>query len=374
MQQAGKDLPVIEDLAALFIQDIPLIDVRAPIEFQEGAFPCATNLPLMDDQDRAEIGKRYKQQGQDAAIALGLERVSGAVKTQRIQAWANFVKHYPHGALYCFRGGLRSRISQQWLYEHTGIAYPRVKGGYKTLRRFLLEQLQNAEQWLQPMVLTGRTGSGKTQLLQHFQQKIDLEQLANHRGSAFGPRTNPQPSQISFENALAIALLRQQARGTTTLLFEDESRMIGSVHIPDELFNTLRTAPLILLQSSDEERIALSYQEYVVDMMAAFEAKQAGDWQLAFTDFSAYILGSLEKVKRRLGGVRYQQVKRLMQVALAYQQTSQELTKHQAWVEYLLLNYYDPMYDYQIQHKQDRLVFSGSPADIAHYLQQKGIT
>lgn len=373
MLETDKDLPLLDDLQALFLRDVPLLDVRAPVEFREGAFPTALNLPLMDDKDREEIGKRYKHQGQDAAIELGLQRVSGEIKANRVAAWAEFVKQHPDGVLYCFRGGLRSRVSQQWLFEHTGIRYPRVKGGYKAMRRFLLEQLENLPTDFQPVVLSGRTGSGKTRFLRTFQQQIDLEALANHRGSAFGTQPTPQPTQINFENALAITLLRSFHRQQFALLFEDESRMIGSVHVPETFFNTLRHAPLVLMEVPDEERVEISYQEYVVDNCAAFVALHGGDVESGFAAFRDYLLGSLGKIHKRLGGVRYQQLLQLMQEALAVQANTGDTQAHYGWVRTLLLDYYDPMYDYQISNKQERLVFSGTPAAVRDYLQGRGI-
>jgi tRNA 2-selenouridine synthase len=372
LQQAGKDLPLVDDLRELFLHDRPMLDVRAPIEFKEGAFPCSTNLPLMDDVDRDLIGKRYKQLGQDEAIALGLERVSGEIKAGRVANWAEFVRQHPNGVLYCFRGGLRSRISQQWLFEQTGIRYPRVNGGYKAMRRFLLEQLENLPSDFRPFVLTGRTGSGKTRFLKTFTQQIDLEAVANHRGSAFGTQPTPQPSQISFENALVITLLRKFHQAQTALLFEDESRMIGSLHLPETFFATLSNAPLVLMQVSDEERVEISYQEYVVDTSAAFTAL-LGDAQAGFAAFTAYLLGSLEKIQRRLGGVRYQQVRKLMQDALEIQAANGSTEAHYPWVRFILLDYYDPMYDYQIGKKQERLVFTGSPDEVREYLVGQGI-
>lgn len=373
VQDSGKDLPLVEDLRELFLHDRPMLDVRAPVEFREGAFPCSTNLPLMDDKDREAIGKRYKQHGQDAAIELGLQRVSGEIKAGRVADWAEFARQYPDGVLYCFRGGLRSRISQQWLFEQTGIPYPRVKGGYKAMRRFLLEQLETFPAGFRPIVLSGRTGSGKTRFLKTFTQQIDLEGLANHRGSAFGTQPTPQPSQIGFENSLAIALLRQFARGQSTLLFEDESRMIGSLHLPESFFAHLQAAPLVLMQVSDEERVDISYQEYVVDTSAAFTALHDGDVAAGFAGFSAYLLGSLEKIQRRLGGLRYQQLRDMMQTALAEQARSGATQAHYAWVRSVLLDYYDPMYDYQISKKQARLAFSGSPDEVREYLAKQGI-
>ena len=370
---AGKDLPVIDDLLNLFLQDVPLLDVRAPVEFHEGAFPCSTNLPLMDDADRVAIGTRYKQQGQDAAIELGLQRVSGEIKAARVAAWQQFAEQHPDGVLYCFRGGLRSRTSQQWLYEQTGIRYPRVHGGYKAMRRFLREQLETLPHLLQPIILSGRTGSGKTRFLRTFTQHIDLEACANHRGSAFGTQPTPQPTQIRFENTLAIQLLRKFHQGQTSLIFEDESRTIGSLHLPDTFFETLRTAPLVLMQVPDTERVEISYQEYVVENTAAFIAVHGGDAEAGFAAFSAYLLGSLAKVQRRLGGVRYQQAREMMERALQQQARDQSTTAHYDWVRFILLDYYDPMYDYQISKKQDRLVFTGSPAEVREYLNTQGI-
>lgn len=373
IKDAGKDLPLIEDLRELFLQDRPLLDVRAPVEFHEGAFPCSTNLPLMDDADREAIGKRYKQQGQDEAIELGLERVSGAIKSARVSAWARFIKEHPEGVLYCFRGGLRSRISQQWLFEQTGVRYPRVKGGYKSMRRFMLEQLETLPEDFRPFVLSGRTGSGKTRFLRTFAQQIDLEGLANHRGSAFGTQPTPQPTQINFENNLAIQLLRKFHQGSFALLFEDESRKIGSLHIPEHFFSYLSKAPVVLMQVSDEERVEVSYQEYVIDNMAGFVALHGGDVEAGFAAFSQYLLGSLDKIQRRLGGVRYQQARQMMLDALVEQERTGQTEGHYSWVRFILLDYYDPMYDYQISKKQERLVFTGSPGEVREYLAGQGI-
>lgn len=360
-------LPVIEDLAALVLSAQPLMDVRAPIEFQEGSLPLAKNLPLMNDADRAAIGKRYKDAGQDEAILLGLKLVSGEHKAERIAAWQQFALQHPTGALFCFRGGLRSRISQQWLYAETGIAYPRVSGGYKALRRYLLDELTLLPQRYQAYVLSGRTGSGKTKLLQTIQASIDLEQLAKHRGSAFGAFVTAQPSQIDFENALAIQLLKQLAKGKTRLVFEDESRNIGSVHVPNNVFFSLKAAPLVLLETSQAERLELTYQEYIPEMLQAFQ-QQIADPEQAFKAFSHYLLSSLAKVQKRLGGVRYAEALEQMQLALAQQAKTGNGELHQAWIEFLLNDYYDPMYDYQISQKRERVVFAGNAQAVQEFL------
>jgi tRNA 2-selenouridine synthase len=179
-----SELIQITDLTRLFTIDTPLIDTRAPIEFEQGAFPQSQNLILMSDDEREKIGACYKNKGQAKAIELGHELVQGDVKNKRIEAWLQFIKNNPNGALYCFRGGLRSQITQQWIYTASGIDYPRVKGGYKALRRFLIDETYRIMQQITPIVIGGQTGCGKTLLLDKINNRIDLEGLANHRGSA----------------------------------------------------------------------------------------------------------------------------------------------------------------------------------------------
>ena len=131
--------PDTDDYRALFLADSPLMDMRAPAEFSHGAFPGAVSLPLMTDEERAQVGLCYKQQGQAAAIELGLQLVAGQLREERMAQWVEFAHEHPGGYLYCFRGGLRSQTVQQWLRDQ-GIDYPLVKGGYKAMRRFRLNE------------------------------------------------------------------------------------------------------------------------------------------------------------------------------------------------------------------------------------------
>jgi tRNA 2-selenouridine synthase len=128
------------------------------------------------------------------------------------------------------------------------------------------------------------------------------------------------------------------------------------------------------MQVPNDERVEISYQEYVVDNLQAFTALHHGDEAAGFTAFSQYLLGSLAKIQRRLGGVRYQQALQMMQDALAYQERTGKTEQHYDVVRLILLDYYDPMYDYQISKKQDRLVFTGSPAEVREYLRAQGIS
>ncbi len=363
----SADLKEIDNLRELFLNDIPLLDVRAPVEFAGGAFPGAANLPLIDDRERERIGVTYKEHGQQQAIELGEDLVSGERKRQRIAAWRRFLEQHPDAVLYCFRGGMRSRISQRWLLQEAGIACPRVSGGYKAMRRFLLGEIDANSKVCRPVVLGGRTGTGKTRLLAACRPAIDLEALAHHRGSAFGHHAQPQPTQIDFENALAISLMKRVADDNRPFAVEDESRNIGSRHIPPVFFERLSTAPLVLLEASEDERVEITLQEYVHDALAEFQADSGADE--GFARWSAYLRDSMARIRRRLGGERHADASRLLDQALSRHAAQGDVSGHRAWIAFLLREYYDGMYEYQLRNKQERIVFRGERAAVAAYLE-----
>src|SRR5690554_2823912 len=181
-----------DDYRSLFLRGVPMMDVRAPIEFSKGAFPEVVNHPLMDDEERRKVGTCYKEQGQAAAITLGHELVNGDLKDARVAAWKAFVEANPNGYLYCFRGGLRSQLVQQWLAE-AGVEYPRVIGGYKAMRRYLIDSLDEAVRDCPLVLVAGMTGTGKTEVISALDNGVDLEGCAHHRGSSFGRHATPQP-------------------------------------------------------------------------------------------------------------------------------------------------------------------------------------
>ncbi len=358
------------DLRALFLSEVPLIDVRAPVEFAKGAFPMATNLPLMNDLERQRVGTRYKQQGQQAALELGHQLVSGTVKEQRIQAWAAFAQAHPDGYLYCFRGGLRSQISQQWLRSEGGIAYPRVVGGYKAMRTFLIETLQQALAECRFVVVGGMTGTGKTEVVAQLGNAVDLEGHANHRGSSFGKRATPQPGQIDFENRLAIDLLRRRHAGQTSFVLEDESRLVGRCSLPLELHQGMQQFPLVWLEDSRENRVERILRDYVVDLAAEFIALHGPEQGFAL--FAEQLRKSLSGIAKRLGGERFQRLSAILETALVEQEGSGDVAAHRGWIEGLLAEYYDPMYAYQRESKASRVVFSGDQAAVVDYLRRAG--
>jgi tRNA 2-selenouridine synthase len=361
--------PDTDDYLSLFLNDVPLMDVRAPTEFARGRFPLAENAPLMNDDERHRVGVCYKEKGQAKAIELGHQLVSGDIKAQRIEAWKRFVARHPDGYLYCFRGGLRSSISQQWLRE-SGIDYPKVLGGYKALRRFLIDSLEARVRDGDFRILSGRTGTGKTRVLRRLPNPVDLEALANHRGSSFGRQVTPQPTQIDFENGLAVALLKAHHLAYGPVYLEDESRLIGRCALPEPLRVRMAEAPLLILEQPLPERVALIRQDYVEDMHAAYLARdgETAGW----LNFRDYLLSAIDRIRRRLGGERHQRLRQLMAQALARQEATGEVTGHDAWITALLQDYYDPMYDYQLSQKGGRILVRGGPEAILEFVHRAG--
>jgi len=262
---------------------------------------------------------------------------------------------------------MRSGIACQWLAE-SGIDVPVVEGGYKALRRFLLRVL---EQPLAPgslVVLGGRTGVGKTDLLQGLDTGVDLEDFAGHRGSSFGRTVQGPSSQAGFENALAIALLqRAHQHPAKPVVVEDEGRRIGHVTVPEPLFEAMACAPLVVLEMPLATRCQRVLAEYVVGMRAQFEASCGVE---GFERYRSYLLDSLYRIRNRLGLQRFAQAQEQMTAALELEAKGGGVAAHLAWVELLLREYYDPMYDYQLRKIADRVVFTGSFSEVRDWLRQ----
>lgn len=280
---------------------IPLLDVRAPIEFQQGHIPSAINFPLFDNEEREKIGTAYKVQGREKAILLGLELIGPKMRLL-VERAIKLAKTSHHGKrqvrIHCWRGGMRSQ-SIAWLLEQADFQVELLDGGYKSYRRY-------ARSWFERqfsfVVLSGLTGAGKTRLLHRLanegEQVLDLEGLANHRGSAFGGiGQGAQPTTEQFENLVATRL--KSLDPNRRIWVEDESKKVGRAVIPDSLFNQINGGPGIFMEVTREERARIlteDYGELEVDEMvaaihrikkklggqnvnAAVEAIEAGDKQ-----------------------------------------------------------------------------------------------
>ncbi|WP_166360130.1 tRNA 2-selenouridine(34) synthase MnmH [Pseudomonas akapageensis] len=357
------------DYRGIFLDDIPLMDVRAPVEFAKGAFPHTVNAPLMNDNERQRVGTCFKQHGQKAAIELGHTLVSGAVKQARIEAWVAFARSQPQGYLYCFRGGLRSQITQQWLKSEAGIEYPRVLGGYKALRNFLIDTTENAVAECNFVLVGGLTGTGKTEALAALSNTLDLEGHANHRGSSFGKHATPQPAQIDFENTLAIDILKKRAQGINQFVLEDEGRMVGRCTVPLALYQGMQQFPVVWLEDSFADRVERILKDYILDLCAEFIAVHGDEQGFAF--FAERLRQSLASIVKRLGGERYQRLALILDDALTEQENSGNVELHREWITALLQEYYDPMYAYQRDAKGHRIEFSGNRHEVIEYLRAR---
>ncbi len=356
-----NELPLIDDFEFIFKNNIPIIDTRAPIEFEKGSFPNAVNMPLMFDEERKEVGTCYKNHGKDKALELGHKLVSGEKKKERVKMWVDFAKKHPNGAIFCFRGGLRSQIAQKWIYENSQISFPKIVGGYKQLRNFLIENIESSTLRKKFIVVGGQTGCGKTILINEIDKSIDLEGIANHRGSAFGNMTSPQPTQINFENKLSIELIKS----SESIVLEDEGANIGSVQIPKNFFNKMSLSPLVLLEAAIEERIKISLEDYVENMLKRYINL---DPLTASNNFSNYWEQSLDKIQKRIGLKRYHDLKNDLNLALRNFLNNNDNSHFIGIIEKLLTEYYDPMYSYQISKKKDRIIFSGNFQEVKEFL------
>ena len=264
----------------------PVADVRTPAEYEKGHIPGAFLFPLFNNEERAEVGTLYVQEGRSAAVLKGLQLVGprleqmarrgleiaggrpgtagGSAAGPDGPAAAGGPATYPGGSLllYCWRGGMRS-ASVAWLMEKVGIHCYTLENGYKAYRNHLLGFFNNIPHPIH--VLGGLTGSGKTERLLQMaaagEQVIDLEGLAHHKGSAFGNLGNPpQPSTEHFQNLLFRAF--SQMDPSRPVWLEDESRNVGRCSLPDGLWEKMQQARFYFLPASDRERIHRLMNEY----------------------------------------------------------------------------------------------------------------
>ncbi len=291
-------------------QTVPVIDVRSPGEFEKGHIPGAINMPLFTNEERAIVGTLYKQTGRDEAIEKGLEIVGP--KMADFVRTAKGIAKDKQLLVHCWRGGMRSG-SMTWLLNTAGLQVATLKGGYKSYRNFVLEQFLKQ---YPIVVLSGDTGSGKTEILYELhkmgQQIIDLEGLAQHQGSAFGSLgTLQQPTQEQFENDLANQLYSLDV--AKSIWVEDESITIGKCVIPKAFWEQMRQVIVLKLVLPLEERVRFLVEGY----------------STLATDF---LQNSIERISKKLGG---EQAK---EAAIALQQ------KDYATVVRIVLKYYDKAY------------------------------
>ena len=334
------------------LSNVSNIDLRSENEFKKGSIPQSVNIPILNNDQFKKVGIEYKKNGSDAAIALGHSLVKGSLKENLIHHWTEHLKKNPECLLYCFRGGMRSEIAVKWLND-CGVKVNRLKGGYKNFRNWVISQHLDIENYIKDwIIIGGLTGSGKTDFLRSFKESIDLERIANHRGSAFGIRDGGQPTQSNFENILTLDYLNHKYE---KLILEDESRTIGRAGLPGFWYQKMQSSKLVILEVDDDKRAENIYYEYVYD-----ELNNGVNEDKLLEKY----LGSLNNIKRRLGNVVYNNIKDLMKSA--FHQNEKEI--HKEWILTLLTSYYDKMYSYKLDMRKDFIVHKGEIESCRDYI------
>ncbi len=311
----------IEELLPL-TDTLPLIDVRSPAEYELAHVPGAFNIPIFDNEERRQVGIKYKVGGKENAVLLGLDFVGPKMSSfvRKAKKLARNKKILVH----CWRGGMRS-ASMAWLFETAGLEVFILEGGYKAYRQHIRQQFSRPAKML---VMGGYTGSGKTEILQILkkrgEQVLDIETIAHHRGSVFGPLgQREQPSNEQFENNLADVWRKFDFN--KIIWVEDESRQLGRCGIPDPLFLQIREASLIkivLPKSLREERLVKEYGSFDKDLLNEM----------------------IEKIRKRLGGLVTTEAQEALEAG--------DLRK----VASLTLTYYDKSYDYGASKRDPKRV------------------
>lgn len=294
-----------------------LVDVRSPAEFAETTIPGAINVPIFSNEERAEVGTLYKQTGRKDARRRGIEIVSPKIPQILAQVEAARDPDSPPAVVFCWRGGQRSLAITTFL-NLAGIPARQLEGGHKAFRRHVIDYFEQAD-FGKVLVLRGLTGVGKTLLLQQLDPQeypvVDLEGLANHRGSAFGGLgLGEQPGQKLFEARLWDRL--QQCRDAGYLLTEGESRHIGRLVVPPRFHAAMQEQISLWIEASLDYRVRVILDDYPArdDLTAAFEPP-------------------LKALKERLGKAAITEL-----LTLLHQREWQELTRR------LMVDYYDPLY------------------------------
>ncbi|MEQ1585057.1 MAG: tRNA 2-selenouridine(34) synthase MnmH [Cyclobacteriaceae bacterium] len=305
-------------------KELPVVDVRSEGEFQEGHIRNTINIPLLNNAERIAVGTDYKKKGQQEAIKTGFRLVGPRLLD--IINEAEKVTLNKELLVHCWRGGMRSNNFCQFV-GMAGIKSHALKGGYKAYRHKALESFKRP---MNLILLTGCTGSGKSEVLRALksqgEQVLDLENLAIHKGSAFGGLLMPpQPSTEQFQNELFEEILTLDF--TKRIWVEDESIAIGKIFLPSDFWQTMSQAPLVQMDVTKDVRIQRLVAEYGPADRDEF-------------------LAIMSKIVKKLGGQHFNSAKEKL------------LQGDMASVIDILLTYYDKAYLQSINKRQPRIKFS----------------
>lgn len=317
-----QDISVEELLELQSSKKFSLIDVRSPSEFKESTIPGSLNIPVFNDEERAEIGTLYKQVSVDAAKERGLEIMSAKLPA--------FVKGFKdiegNKAVFCWRGGMRSRTAATVL-SLMDIHVYRIQGGIKAYRKLVVDTLDRTELDAEAFVLHGFTGTGKTAILKQLQEEgypvLDLEGLSGHRGSIFGHIGLSSRNQKTFDSLLLERL--KELSGSPYVLIEAESKRIGKVVLPDFLMEKKEAGTAIVINLPIEERVLQIMKDYRP------------------TEFKADYIEAFNRIKERIHTPIAAEIGRCLNE-----------DRFPEAIELLLTHYYDPKYDHSSRQYDER--------------------
>ncbi len=304
----------------------PIVDVRSPNEFCQGHWPGAINIPLFSDVERELIGKSYKKESRIKAIFNGLKITLPKTKRLLEIILHTIIKKEGKNKslrIYCWRGGMRSSAFA-WLARTIGIKTYLLKGGYKSYRKWVINQF---EADLPIRIIGGKTGTRKTDLLNYIKKEniyvIDLEGIANHRGSSFGSLgMEKQPTTQQFENILAEYLDNFHKNNANEIWLEDESSNLGKCRIPNNLYTRMKKAPVIEIIKTKNERV-----KNLVDLYSQNSQTELKD--------------AITRISKRLGPQRTKE--------------ALEAIEKKEWSKACeaMLDYYDKCYEYELKKKEN---------------------
>lgn len=297
------------------IKDPVYIDVRSPLEYAEDHIPGAVNLPIFDNDERKEVGTLYRVAGREDAMRRGTE-----IGGKNVGSILNTILGYKEReiVIYCARGGMRSN-SVSSLVNSLGIRTWRIRDGYKSYRRYVNSLLESIVIRPRLFVLQGLTGAGKTEILGYIKNSVDLEFMAGHRSSVFGGIGLNPCTQKYFETQLCGRF--GELENEEYAVIEGESKKVGNLHIPENIFRQMRNSPVIYIETPIERRVEIIRKEY-----AKFNEHER-------------VIKTVQSLKNRLGA------RKVLELTDLYSNG-----RIDEFIEMLLLDYYDGLY----RHTLDR--------------------
>jgi len=311
------------------LENINLVDVRSPSEYEEDHIPTAINIPLLDDEERKEVGICYKHNGPKEARVLGVDLVSPKLP-EFIRQFLTIKQNNKMTIAYCWRGGLRSN-SAAGLVRLAGMQVYTIKGGWKSYRIHVADFVDNFPPEYSFINFYGPTGCAKTEILRRLDDDglnvLDLEKAAAHKGSSFGKVDEPDYAKVTQKNFESKIWHTFYRKGGRLFLVEGESKKIGKVSIPNPVFDRMKSSISVVADTSLDFRISFTVENYKPDR------------------YIEEIRVSLQRLKPYIGAAKVADLSAML-----------DRQDYETFTRDLLVDYYDPLYQRSIPEKPDYVI------------------